>query len=127
MLKGADLVVLPTNWPPGAEQTADFVINARASENKIYFAAASRVGSERGFDFIGKSKICDVLGNSVEFADHRQETVIVADIDLELARNKRIERVPGKHSIDRRRDRRPDLYGALVAADPSSDLDNRAP
>ncbi|MEM7478510.1 MAG: carbon-nitrogen hydrolase family protein, partial [Planctomycetota bacterium] len=38
MLQGADLIVLPTNWPPGAEPTSEHVINARSSENHIYFA-----------------------------------------------------------------------------------------
>ena len=36
---GADLVALPTNWPPGAECTAASVINARAMENAVYFIA----------------------------------------------------------------------------------------
>lgn len=114
-LLGADLIVLPTNWPFGAEPTADYVINARASENKVYFLAVDRIGVERGFQFIGKSKICDVHGNTLQFADHTEATIIYADIDPEEARNKRIDRVPdGKHSIDRFADRRPDLYGGLL-------------
>jgi predicted amidohydrolase len=113
-LDGADLIVLPTNWPPGAEPTADYVINARASENKVFFIAVNRVGMERGFGFIGKSKICDVHGNNLAMADHTRETIIYADIDPHDARNKRIERVPGKHSIDRFADRRPEMYGRLL-------------
>lgn len=114
MLDGVELIVLPTNWPPGAEQTADYVINARSSENKVFFIAANRVGKERGFDFIGKSKICDVHGNTLAMADHRDESIIYADIDPQEARVKQIDRVPGKHSIDRLADRRPDMYGRLI-------------
>lgn len=113
-LDGADIIVLPTNWPPGAEQTADYVINARASENKVFFIAVNRVGREREIDFIGKSKVCDVLGNTLAQADHRQETIIYADIDPSQARTKHIDRVPGKHSIDRFADRRPEMYGRLT-------------
>src|SRR5215469_7251945 len=61
-LEGADVIVLPTNWPPGAECTAEFVINTRAMENNVYYVAVNRVGNERGFRFIGHSKICDPRG-----------------------------------------------------------------
>lgn len=113
-LAGADIIVLPTNWPFGAEPTADYVVNARASENKVFFIAVDRVGLERGFQFIGKSKICDVHGNTLEFADHTEEAIIYAEIDPAEARDKRIERVPGKHAIDRFADRRTDLYGPIL-------------
>lgn len=112
-LKGADVIVLPTNWPPGAEPTADYVINARASESKVYYLAASRIGHERGFDFIGKSKICDVHGNTLAFANHREAEILYAEIDPELARDKTIYRAAG-HSINRFKDRRPELYGDLT-------------
>src|SRR5438105_2556045 len=38
-LLGADLVVLPTNWPPGARSTARFLVPERALENHVYYAA----------------------------------------------------------------------------------------
>jgi len=47
-LLGADLVVLPTNWPPGAECLAEHAIRTRAMENGIYYLAVNRVGEERG-------------------------------------------------------------------------------
>ena len=50
-LLGADLVVLPTNWPPGAECMAGCVVNARAMENNIFYASCDRVGTERTFPF----------------------------------------------------------------------------
>jgi len=113
-LDGADLVVLPTNWPPGAECTANFVINTRAMENHIYYMAVNRVGEERGFRFIGKSKICGPSGDVLAIANHADETILYADIDPLLARRKRIIRVPGKHEIDRFADRRPEMYGRLM-------------
>lgn len=113
-LDGADLIVLPTNWPPGAECTADFVINTRAMENHVYYAAVNRVGEERGFRFIGKSKICGPSGDVLAIANHADETILYAEIDPQLARRKRIIRVPGKHEIDRFADRRPEMYGRLM-------------
>jgi len=34
-LRGADLILLPTNWPTGAEEFAEFLVNARGLENKV--------------------------------------------------------------------------------------------
>lgn len=113
-LQGADVICLPTNWPPGAECTADFVINARALENHVYFVAANRVGTERGFTFIGRSKICDTAGRVLALAGDDQEQIIYAEIDPAIARRKHVIRVPGKHEIHRFADRRPELYGQIV-------------
>lgn len=113
-LLGADLIALPTNWPPGAECVAGFVINARAMENAVYFAAANRVGEERGFRFIGRSRICAPNGQTLATSNDDSETILYADIDPELARNKLAVREPGRHAIDRMADRRPEMYGALT-------------
>ena len=115
-LLGADLIVLPTNWPPGAEGAADFTINSRAMENTVYYAAADRVGEERGVKFIGKSKICDPLGKTLAFADHTDEEIIYADIDVARARNKHLIRKAGVNEVNRIADRRPEMYGPLVEA-----------
>jgi predicted amidohydrolase len=113
-LLGADLIALPTNWPPGAECTAECVINARAMENGVYFIAVNRVGTERGFSFIGRSKIVDPVGKTLAEALTLGEEILYADIDPEWARNKHVIRVPGKHEIDRLADRRPEMYGPIV-------------
>jgi predicted amidohydrolase len=113
-LEGADVIVLPTNWPPGAECTADYVINTRALENKVYYLAVNRVGTERGFQFIGKSKICDPHGNTLAVAEHTRETTLYAELDVAESRTKRIVRVPNKHIIDRFADRRPEMYGRMM-------------
>lgn len=113
-LLGADLVVLPTNWPPGAECMAGCVVNARAMENNIYYAAVDRVGDERGFHFIGQSKICDPSGRVLSEANHDREEILYAQIDVAAARQKKIIRRPKLHEIDRIRDRRPEMYGEIV-------------
>lgn len=114
-LLGADVIVLPTNWPPGAECAAEYTSNARAMENVVYYMAVNRVGTERDVTFIGGSRICDPLGKTIAAADATSETILYADIDVARARNKRLIRVPGKNEVDRIADRRPEMYGPLVA------------
>lgn len=113
-IQGADLVALPTNWPPGAECLAESAINTRAMENAIYYAAVNRVGTERGFTFIGRSRICGPAGETLAVGGAAEEEILYAEIDPERARNKRFVRVPGKHSIDRMADRRPEMYSLLT-------------
>lgn len=113
-LRHADLVVLPTNWPPGAETMAEYAVNTRAMENAVYFLAANRIGEERGFRFIGTSRICDPAGNTMAAANGQDDCVIRATVDVKKSRQKRITRVPGEHIIDRFADRRPEMYSQLT-------------
>jgi 5-aminopentanamidase len=109
-LEGADLLILPTNWPPGAETFARYLPNARALENNVYFMAVDRVGRERAFTFIGQSRICDTNGVTMDEGSATDEAILIATIDLDRARNKRLVRVPGAHVIDRFADRQPEYY-----------------
>ena len=113
-LRGADLIELPTNWPTGAECTAEGTIRSRAMENGVYYAAINRVGHERGFEFIGMSSICAPNGDVLAASRDVEEQILYADVDPARARRKHIIRVPDKHEIDRIADRRPDLYAPLV-------------
>jgi predicted amidohydrolase len=113
-IQGADLIVLPTNWPPGSECMAAHGINIRAMENAVYYMAVNRVGTERGFRFIGQSRICDPHGQTLAEATADAEDILYAEIDPSQARNKLIVRVPDKHKIHRTADRRPEMYGILT-------------
>lgn len=113
-LLGADLIVLPTNWPPGAECAADYAINTRSLENTVYYIAVNRVGEERGFKFIGQSRICDPLGRTLTAAAHTDECILYADIDPAKARQKHSIRIPGTNEVNRIADRRPEMYGEIV-------------
>mgnify|MGYP001366578815 CR=1 FL=1 len=110
---GADLVVLPTNWPAGAEPTVRHLTAARALENHVYYAACNRVGQERGFRFIGQSRVLDCGGELLTAAADKAE-VITAEIDPAVARLKRLIKIPGKYELDRVAHRRPEMYGPLV-------------
>ena len=80
-LLGADLLVLPTNWPPHSECAAEHLIPARAMENTVYMMAVDRVGVEDGFRFIGLSSIVDPSGKFLAQASADAEEMLFADID----------------------------------------------
>jgi predicted amidohydrolase len=114
-LMGAELIALPTNWPPGASRNPDFALNGRAMENHVNFAATNRVGVERGWPFIGRSKVVDFNGDSLAEADGAAEQMLVVEIDFEQANNNKIVNVAGSYEIDRIADRRPEFYTAITA------------
>jgi predicted amidohydrolase len=111
-LLGADLIVLPTNWPTGA-RAACHLPEARALENHVYYLAVNRVGEERGFRFVGRSRLIDYRGEVVAAAGDAEGTVF-AEVEPEKAREKRVVVVPGQHEVNRVGDRRPEMYRALV-------------
>jgi predicted amidohydrolase len=113
-LQGADLVVLPTNWPSTARCSARYLANTRAMENHIYYLAVNRVGAERGFTFIGNSRIVDCSGDDLVSSNGAQEEILYAEIDPEQARQKHEVKIPGQHEVNRLADRRPEMYGLLA-------------
>ncbi len=113
-LKGADAIIIPTNWPLGAEISADVLAIARAAENKVFVVTCNRVGTENGFKFIGKSKIINPMGQVLACAQAEEE-VIIFDLDFALSRNKRNVTVAGKHETTVFESRRPELYGQIFS------------
>ncbi len=112
-LLGAELIVLPTNWPTGAWRTAEFIINSRACENHVNFAAVNRCGVERGWEFIGRTKVANVNGDTIAEAAREGEEMLVVEVDLQEANDNRIVNVAGSYEIDRLADRRPEFYGEI--------------
>jgi len=114
-LQGADILVLPTNWPQRREFIPEHVIPARAVENRIFVAAVNRVGRERSARFIGHSVIAHCAQGAVLAAGGPdEETIIYAEIGPALARQKHVVIAPGEFEFDVLEDRRPGLYGAVT-------------
>jgi predicted amidohydrolase len=109
-LMGAELIALPTNWPQKAEAVPKYVINARAYENRVNYVAVNRVGVERGFRFIGRSKIVDYTGKTLKEASAVKEETICAQLDLEGSREKHVVIVPGEFELPLFEARRPEFY-----------------
>jgi predicted amidohydrolase len=112
-LRGAEIVAHPTNFPMAAKVQTEVITLARAAENRIYLLTANRVGKERWGEFCGWSQIVDPFGKRLAEADETEEKLLVADIDLEKARDKDYV-IPGEYELYLFGDRRPGLYGALV-------------
>ncbi len=106
-LQGADIIAHPSNLVlPHCPQA----MITRCLENRVYAITADRVGVEdRDLDnplkFIGQSQIVDPDGNILYRASEDSEEVCVVEIDIEKARNKKINCENDLFS-----DRRVDLY-----------------
>jgi len=112
-LRGADLVAHPTNFPVAARVQTEVITLARAAENRIYLLTANRVGKERTGEFCGRSQIVDPYGVRLAEADPTEETLLVAEVDVEKARDKDYV-IPGEYELYLFGHRRPELYGAVV-------------
>lgn len=123
-LKGADIIAIPTNWPTGADISADNLCIARAVENKVFVITSNRIGTENGYSFIGKSKLIAPGGQVLDQAIGNEAKVLIAEFDLAVARNKRNITVPGKHETTILESRRPELYGEIVVPKLAKDAGN---
>jgi predicted amidohydrolase len=109
-LEGAELLCCPTNWPlyarPVGERPSEIVkVQADASVNRMFVAAADRAGRERGQDWLGGSVIVDADGFPLTQIRLGEEAMLLATIDLNEAGNKSISERNDVHA-----DRRPELY-----------------
>ncbi len=110
-LLGAELIVLPTNWPD-IELTTEMV-RVRARENHLWYLAVNRVGTERGVTFPGGSMAAGPRGQLLAEAGGEPGQFIV-EMDLAAANQNRVVRGCGEYEFDYVADRRPDLYQRLV-------------
>ena len=110
-LAGADLLAVPTNWPadpvpPGERPNVVTNVQTAAFANRMFIAAACRVGEERGVSWVGGSLIAGPDGYPLAGpAGPSDPEVLVADCDLARARDKATSPRNDPH-----RDRRPALY-----------------
>ena len=112
-LRGAELIVAPTNWPresvPKGERVPEVTVAmAAAYSNHVAIACCDRAGTERGQDWNEASSIIDARGWVVAHAD--ASGVVTAELDLSLSSDKTMSEL-----VDVFGDRRPELYGALTA------------
>ncbi|MCB2227833.1 MAG: carbon-nitrogen hydrolase family protein [Desulfarculaceae bacterium] len=113
-LQGADILIGLSNWPTGAVVIPTLLLPARAAENRVWVVSSNRVGEERGAQFIGRSAIIDPDGNTVAGLSADKPGVALAELDLSLARDKRLVKIPGEYEVDLWKDRCPSLYGATA-------------
>lgn len=118
-LKGADIFVLPTNWPEQREFIPEHIIPARAAENRVFIVAANRVGEERGTRFIGRSIIAHCAkGTALARGEPDEENILYAEIEPAIAREKHVVIAPGEFEFNVIKDRRPELYDIISKPPP---------
>ena len=116
-LRGAQLIVVPANWPvvpkPDDERPVEVAkAQAGAAANRVFIAVADRCGPERGVDWFGSSLICDLHGFPVAGPAAGDPVVLLAELDLDQADDKRL----GPHN-DALSDRRLDLNARTRGGD----------
>lgn len=107
-VQGADLVVVPTNWPwgprPDGERPVEVVIAmAAARTNRMVIACCDRTGTERGQAWTAGTTIIGHDGWIAATCD--DAGIASADVDLQPTRDKRLS-----PRNDLLADRRTDLY-----------------
>ena len=106
-LLGAQLIILPTNWPMlhmKLQQT-----QMRAYENHVNYFAVNRVGEERGTVFPGGSIAAGPRGELLAQGGNGEERIDV-EFDMAASDRNRVVLVPGAYEFDYVADRRPDMY-----------------
>jgi len=111
-LGGAQLLLLPTNWP--STRLKREIVQVRAYENHAYYFAVNRVGEEGGVRFEGGSCAADPEGALLAEGGAGPERIHV-EMDLAAAAATHVVESAGAYEYDRIADRRPERYGAIVA------------
>ena len=120
-LKGADLLIVSTNWEDpyeeewdpseinSHEEDWDLITKARAYDNTLHLVAANRVGDDgKTLSFFGRSKVIGPTGREIAALDTREEGILSAEIDLSLTEKKRVQYYTFF------KDRVPDAYDEVV-------------
>lgn len=102
---GADLIMVPANWPVERMTAWTQLLIARAIENQCYVVGVNRVGRGGGLSYDGRSAIVDPLGEVLATA-RGNEQLVVADLDPD-----RLSEI--RETLPFLRDARQDLFPSL--------------
>ena len=106
-LQGAEIVFAPCAFRKADKHMWDIYFKARALENTFFVAATNRVGHEGDLHLFGSAVVSNPAGVLIAESPEDQENLLVVDVDLDEVRTRRA-RIPFL------RDRRPELYSALL-------------
>jgi predicted amidohydrolase len=106
-LRGAELIIAPFAAPRHPVWRELHI--SRAFENGCFLLVCNKVGKEDDWEFSGQSLIVSPGGEVLSSASDKNEEVISADID-------QCDVDQWRRKYPMYRDRRPDLYSALVCA-----------
>lgn len=114
-LAGAQLILLPTNWPNLHLKREQ--VQIRAYENHVNYFAVNRVGAEGGASFDGGSVAADPRGRILAEGTDEAGPIHVK-FDLQAADANRVVEAEGEYEYDYIADRRPDVYRILIDGGP---------
>jgi omega-amidase len=102
-INGANMALIPAEWPGIRIEHWRTLLRARAIENQLFVVATNRTGASPTEKFGGFSAMIDPWGKTILEANE-EEGLFTAEVDTdEVARSR--ERIPII------KDRRPDIYG----------------
>ncbi|AJE04732.1 carbon-nitrogen family hydrolase [Geobacter pickeringii] len=81
-VEGAEIIVVPAEWPKPREEHWRALLRARAIENQLFVVAANCCGVQGKLDFFGSSLIIDPKGELLAEGGYEQ-CEISADLDFE--------------------------------------------
>jgi len=113
-LNGAELLCAPVNWPlapaPAGERPTEILkVQVGATVNRMFIAAADRVGTEAGQEWLGGTVIVGADGFPLTDIQLGTELTVMATTNLADARNKATSE---RNNVQT--DRRPELYTAVT-------------
>ena len=105
--QGAEVLIVPAQWPSARQDHWDTLLRARAIENQVYVIGCNRTGHEQrssglALSYGGGSTIIDPWGNTLA---SRKATAGIADADIDFAVIDKVRR-----SIPVWSDRMPNTY-----------------
>lgn len=101
-LRGAEFIVVSTAVEYPISRVAD-IVQVRALENQVFVAYVNHCGTESGVEMFGHSLCCGPASTLVMSGSFKEETLLLATIDVEEC-----QRVRAHHSY--LKNRRPELY-----------------
>lgn len=104
-VNGANIIVVPAEWPASRSIHWESLLQARAIENQAFVIGCNRSGSYNGTEFAGCSLIIDPLGHIIRKGSSDKEETLFAEIDFQITADTR-KTIPVFES------RKPALYRA---------------
>ena len=101
-VEGADILVIPAEWPKPRQEHWRALLKARAIENQLFVVAANCCGIQAKLDFFGESMIIGPKGEILAEGGY-ENTELIATLDFETMEQWRLQ-------IPCLLDRKPECY-----------------
>ncbi len=89
-VEGADILVVPAEWPKPRQEHWRALLRARAIENQLFVVAANCCGIQAKLDFFGESMIIGSKGELLAEGGY-ESTELIATLDFESMENWRLQ------------------------------------